>query len=83
MDLAKPKSRAPRLFIVTESTVCKVPEIQGLICNCPRLSCFWILLNYIIFFDFFYRKIHCLTNGEFRGKCPAKNRYRMNHEARD
>ena len=38
------------------------------------------LIMKIIFFAFFYGKIHCLTS-EFQGKSYAKNRYRMNHKA--
>ena len=38
------------------------------------------LNNEIIFFAFFYRKIHCLTS-EFQDTFYAKNRHRMNHEA--
>ena len=45
-----------------------------------ELSTYWCstycLVNKIIFFVFFYRKIHVLTS-EFHGRFHAKNRYRM------
>ena len=69
MDLAKPKSGAPRLFILTailtiSITITIKENIK--VSNCPRFDvsgcCF---NNSIIFFALFYRKIHFLTSEFF------------------
>ena len=75
IDLAKPKSVAPCLFILT---ACRFRENKKF-WNCPLVLVFPVTAQLNHFLRFLLQKIHCLAS-EFHGKFHWKNRYRMNHE---
>ena len=77
IDLAKPKSGAPRLFILT---ACRVSENKRFRIVCVLMFPVAALIIKSFSLLSSIEKNHCLTN-RFHSKFYAKNRYRMSHEA--